>query len=82
MHEEIMEILGETLEGEARDMFAVSLEDYSPEELLAELRATEQLLEGFTIAAEGVGVVAMVALGDCRERVRRSLEAARHAAGA
>ena len=82
MHKEILEILGETLEGQGRDMAVSSLEEYSPEELLAQLRDTAQLCEGFVIAAEAVGVVGLLALSDCRERVRHALEVAERAAKA
>ena len=47
MHQEIMEVLGETLEGEGRDLFAADLEATEPEKLLAQLRTVEQLVEGF-----------------------------------
>ena len=82
MHAEIMEILGETLEGEDRDMAVSDLEEYSPEELVAELRTIEQLVEGFCVAVEDIGPVALLALGDCRERVQRALKIAEQAARA
>ena len=82
MHSEIMEILGGALEGLGRDMAVSDLEEYSPEELAAELRTIEQLVEGFCVAVEDIGPVAMLALGDCRERVQRALKIAEQAAKA
>jgi hypothetical protein len=73
MHEEIMEVLGGALEGEHRDVFAANLErHYSPEDLAADLRQTEALVEGFCVAAEGVSLVALLAMNDSRERIRRA----------
>ncbi len=82
MHAEIMEVLSGALDGERRDMFAADLEGYSPQELAAELRTVEQLLEGLCIASEGVGLLALLATNDCRERVRRAQEIAGQAARA
>ena len=81
MHEWVMEILGGALEGEYRDVFAADLEGrYSPEELLAELRVVEQLVEGFCVAVEDIGLVALLTMCDTRERVKSALSTARHAA--
>ena len=82
MHAEIMEILGETLEGEGGDMFAADLETTEPEKLLAQLRTVEQLVEGFCVAVEDIGPIGLLALGDCRERVQRALKIAEQAARA
>ena len=47
---------------------------YAPEEMAAELRTTEQLLEGFSsVAVENIGPVALMVMSDSRERVRRAL---------
>jgi hypothetical protein len=79
MHAEIMEVF-DALEGEHRDVFAAALErHYSPGELEAELRTTEQLVEGFCAAVEGVGPVALLVMSDCRERVRAALSKAKQA---
>jgi hypothetical protein len=76
MHAEIMEAF-DALEGEHREMFAADLErHYSPEALSSELRTTAQLVEGFCVAVEEVGPVALLVMSDCRERVRQALEAA------
>jgi hypothetical protein len=72
MHESIMEAF-DALEREHREVFAADLErHYSPEELATELRSTAEVLEGFCVAAEGIGLVALLVLSDCRERVRRA----------
>ena len=73
MHEEIMEGF-DALEGEHREHFAADLGRHvtSPGEMAAELRTTEQLLEGFCVTTEGVGLVALFVMNDCRERVRRA----------
>ncbi len=78
MHGAILELF-DTLEGERREMFAADLEGYTREELVAELRTAAELLEGFCIAAQGVGLVPMLATDDCRERVRRAQEIAEQA---
>ena len=82
MHAEIMEILGGAFEGLGRDMAASDLEEYSPEELVAELRTIEQLVEGFCVSVEDIGPVALLTMSDTRERIQRALEIARVAARA
>jgi hypothetical protein len=76
MHAQIMEII-DALEGEQREHFAADLERYVyPEEFAVELRTVAQLVEGFCVAAEGVSLVALLVMSDCRERVRRAQEIA------
>ena len=82
IHEKIMEGFDALEDGEVREMWAAGLKRVLPEELTAELRTAEQLAEGFCIAAEGVGSVALMVMSDCRERVRRAREIARQGAGA
>ena len=82
MHSEIMEILGDAFEGLSRDMAVSDLEEHSPEELVAELRTIEQLVEGFCVAVEDIGPVALLTMSDTRERVQHALEIARNAARA
>jgi hypothetical protein len=61
------------LEGEHREVFPSDLKlHYTPEEIASELRTTEQLLEGFCVAVEEIGPVALLAMNDCRERVRQA----------
>jgi len=73
MHAEIMEVF-DALEGETGEAFAEDLQrHYSPEELAAELRITAQLVEGFCVAVENIGPLALMVMSDCRERVRRVL---------
>jgi hypothetical protein len=79
-HEAILEVLGGAVAGEQRDLFAADLAQYSPEELADELRITAQLVEGFAVASEGIGAVTLLALSDCRERVRNARTIAEQAA--
>jgi len=74
MHEKMMELFGETPSQESREVFAETLRrGYSLEEISDELRCMEPFLEGFLVAAGGVGSVALLVMTDCSMRVYNAL---------
>ena len=67
----------DALDEERREMWTADLERHlTPEKMVRELRTAAQLIEGFCIASEGVGLVSLLVANDCRERVRRALHLA------
>ena len=56
--------------GSQRDYIVESLRERSSEELVSQLSRAAKVVEGFCEAAEAIDPVTLVALDDCRNRVR------------
>ena len=67
--------------GSQREAIEEMLKQLSPEELADQLRAATVIVEGFDEAAQGMNVVMVTALSDCRERVCEAHRRAKLAAG-